>query len=105
MILPRISSVILLVAAMLALSGIVATAVALAHAEDAVACCDNDSQEKDSAPCSVPDCPCASCLSIEFVAPPAFAGGAAAGADFSPHRQLFFLSEFICSIDYPPETC
>jgi hypothetical protein len=99
----RITTIVLLVVAMLSLSGIVATAELLAHAGEDIACCGSSTPEKDSDPCSVPDCPCPLCLSLDLVALPAFLKVSPAGADLSPHLQLLFLSEFISSIDYPPE--
>lgn len=102
---PRICSIILLVVAMLALSGVAATVDALVHADDAIACCDNDSNDKGSGsgPCSVPDCLCAFCLTIEFAALPTISSATAAAVDFNPHQQLFPPAEFISAIDYPPE--
>jgi len=100
----RITSIVLLVAAILSLSGIVATAeLLLAHAGQEIDCCDSGMPEKDSDPCSVPDCPCPLCLSLDLVALPAFLAVSPAGADLDSHPQLLFLSEFISSIDYPPE--
>jgi len=99
----RITTIVLLVVAILSLSGIVATAELLAHAGEVIDCCDSSTPEKDSDPCSVPDCPCPLCLSLDLVALPAFLKVSSAGADLTPHLQLFFLSEFISSIDYPPE--
>jgi hypothetical protein len=104
----RIGSIILLVLAILVLSGIVDTAEAMVHADDASACCGNGSNEKESGagPCSVPDCTCASCLTIDFPAFPTVSRAEAALIiSFNPHRQIFHLSEFIRCIEYPPETC
>lgn len=99
----RITAIVLLVVAILSLSGIVAAAELLAHAGEDIACCDSGTQEKDSDPCSVPDCPCPLCLSIDLVTLPAFLEVSPAVADLNPHLQFYFLSEFISSIDYPPE--
>lgn len=99
----RITTIMLLVVAILSLSGISATAELLAHAGEAVDCCDHGTPEKDSVPCSVPDCPCPLCLSLDLVALPAFLKVSPTRADLGHHLQLFILSEFISSIDYPPE--
>lgn len=99
----RITAIVLLVVAILSLSGIVAVAELLAHAGEDIVCCDSGTQEKDSDPCSVPDCPCPLCLSLDLVALPAFLKVSSTGTGPSPHLQLYFLSEFISSIDYPPE--
>lgn len=120
-ILPRISytricSIVLLLVAMLTLSGIAATAGALVLAEAGSACCDNDADRKHSGsdsgsnsgsvPCSVPDCACAFCLTIDLPALPTVSRvPATLVLSFTPQQRVFPLSEFISSIDYPPEAC
>lgn len=99
----RICSIILLVAAVLALSGIAGTAEALLHAGEGVACCESDSHGNDSGTCTISYCSCAFCLTIDFVVSPTVSRVTAAADAFNPHRPLFAFSEFINSIDYPPE--
>lgn len=99
----RIVTIVFLVVAILSLSGIVASAELLALAGESSDCCDKSTPEQDSAPCSVPDCPCPLCLSLDLITLPVFLKVSPAGADLSPRLQLYFLSEFISSIDYPPE--
>jgi hypothetical protein len=98
-------SIMLLGVAILALSGIVTTAGALVQATDAVACCANEKNDKDSAgePCSVPDCHCASCLTIDLLPHPTIARTTVGVCAFSSRQVRFPLSEFMNTIDYPPE--
>ncbi|SNB46242.1 hypothetical protein [Geobacter sp. DSM 9736] len=102
---PRIGPIIMLLVAILALSGIAATAETLADANDRIGCCDtgSDSDESGSRPCSLPDCPCASCLTVDHDPPRTLNVTASAVTAFHPRQQLFPPSEFICSIDHPPE--
>lgn len=100
----RILSTMLLVVAVLSLSGIVTTVEALVHAGDA-ACCNNDSPDKESGatPCPVPDCPCAFCLTIDAAYPPTVSRTTVGAVSFNPHQQRFPVSDFINLIEYPPE--
>lgn len=101
----RILSLVLLVVAVLSLSGIVATAEALVHAGEAAACCDDDSKKQgpETDPCSVPDCPCAFCLTIDVAHPPTVSRATVGTVNFKPGQQRLPLSEFINLIEYPPE--
>lgn len=103
---PRIFSVILLVVAVLALSGIASTAGALVHADEAVACCndDHDAGDSGSAPCSAPDCNCALCMAIDFVQLLSVSGATPALLAFTTLKLPFPPLEFVSPIDYPPES-
>lgn len=91
---------------MLSLSGLTATATSFADAQSLSSCCDSDCDDetpKKSGPCSTPDCPCFSCISMVMAAPFAL-------RYFSTVETITFiptpnyqLSEYIASIDYPPE--
>lgn len=101
----RILSLVLLVVAVLSLSGIVTTAEVLAHAGEAAPCCDKDSRNKgpETDPCSVPDCPCAFCLTIDVATPPTVSRTTVGTVNFKPGQQRLPLSEFFSPIEYPPE--
>jgi hypothetical protein len=100
----RITAALLLVVALLTLSGLTATASSLIGAAAPHSCCDSDRDAPAAPlPCSSPDCTCFSCISM-LVSPP-----------FAPQRdglvELLPLvtpkrhssSAYVRSIDYPPE--
>lgn len=107
----RIIATLLLVIAILSLSGLTATAASFADAGSISSCCDsdcdddtrNDETQKKSGPCSTPDCPCFSCISMVMAAPFALRYFSTVETiAFIPTRN-YQLSEYIVSIDYPPE--
>jgi hypothetical protein len=102
---PRIGSIILLLVALLSLSGIAAAAEALVQGDVASFCCSSDQEkESETGPCPVSDCVCASCLTISFSGIPSVTKiPVTVVVSFIRHQQMFPLSEFFRSIDYPPE--
>lgn len=102
----RIIATLLLVIAILSLSGLTSTAASFADLQSLSSCCDTDCDDESpekSGPCSTPDCPCFSCISMVMAAP--FALRYCSTVEtiaFIPTRECQ-LSEYIPSIDYPPE--
>lgn len=101
----RTISLVLLLVALLTLSGLTTAAAALVHADTATACCDkerNDGQT-GAVPCSAPDCSCISCMTIDLVDSPTIHRAPLGEALHFTPAQRFHLSEYLSSIDYPPE--
>lgn len=100
----RIIAALTLVITLLALSGLTSTAAALMHAASANSCCDSGCDDPPgAAPCSTPDCPCFSCISMVLATALTVLRSSAG----EPLPQLsahpFHLCEYIPSIEYPPE--
>lgn len=95
---------LLLVVALLTLSGLTATASIVTGTAAAHSCCDADHDAPAApAPCSSPDCTCFSCISI-MVYPsltPRRDGLAELLPLTTPKRHQ--SSAYVRSIDYPPE--
>ncbi|GFO63583.1 hypothetical protein GMPD_15020 [Geomonas paludis] len=97
-------AILLLVVALVTLSGITATASAMIGAAATHSCCDSDNGAPAApAPCSSPDCSCFSCIALMVY--PALTpqrDGGAVPLTLTPQR-LHPLSTYVRSIDYPPE--
>jgi hypothetical protein len=104
----RLLSPLALLLALLSWSGIATTAAALTHPEAQDACCPpaagaGDEDNAGSDPCSAPDCPCFSCLTLAasgqielcLQRPPMLAA-------FPPPPALP-RAGFANAIEYPPE--
>ena len=106
----RIIATLMLVIAILSMSGVTATAACFADAQSISSCCDSDCDSappkdtpEQSGPCSALDCPCFSCISMVMAAPFVLRYFITVKTiDFIP-SPYFQLSEYIPSIDYPPE--
>ena len=98
-------SLILLLVALLTLSGLTTTAAALVQADTATACCDKERNDGQTGtdPCSAPDCSCLSCMTIDLVDSPTIRRFSVGEALHCTPLQRFHLSEYVSSIDYPPE--
>ena len=100
----RIIASLLLAVTLLTLSGLTATAGTLITASTASTCCDHGCDDQPPpGPCSTPDCPCFSCISM-IVYP-------SLTIQRNSHESLIplatpkrcQLSAYIRSIEYPPE--
>ena len=100
----RIIASLLLVVTLLTLSGLTATAGTLAGATASNSCCDHGCDDAPApGPCSTPDCPCFSCISM-IVYPSLSIQRNSAELELplvAPRRCQ--LSAYTRSIDYPPE--
>jgi hypothetical protein len=101
----RIISAILLVFALFTLSGVTTVAAALLHVENETTYCDEDRDAGQSvpAPCSVPDCPCFFCINLIPASFPTVLRTSPGEISLYSYRQSLHLSEYVSSIDYPPE--
>lgn len=96
---------LLLVVTLLTLSGLTATAETLFNAATANSCCDHDCDpdQPPAGPCSTPDCPCFSCITM-IVSPPL---SLQYNSVELPHTlvtpQRYQSSAYLRSIEYPPE--
>jgi len=101
----RIIASLLLIVTLLTLSGLTATAGTLLTAATAKSCCDSGCDDAPAAggPCSTPDCPCFSCISM-ILSPSITVQRNSAGERFSqiPPKR-YQLSAYVRSIEYPPE--
>ena len=102
----RIIALIMLIIALLSMSGLTATASALVHADAAPVCCDKEKgdSEKNNLPCPVPDCQCASCMAAELLMMPPVRRTSLESAIRYPSQHRQDLSAYFSSIDYPPES-
>ena len=100
----RIIAALLLVVSLLTLSGLTSTAGALINASAANSCCDSGCDDAPkSGPCSTPDCPCFSCISMVMALSLTVLRDSANEIVTYASKQHFHLCEFIPSIEYPPE--
>ena len=102
----RIIASLLLIVTLLTLSGLTSTAGTLLTAATAKSCCDSgcdDAPPAAGGPCSTPDCPCFSCISM-ILSPSITVQRNSAGERFSqiPPKR-YQLSAYVRSIEYPPE--
>lgn len=100
----RITAALLLVVALLTLSGLTATASAMIGAASSHSCCDSDpSAPPAPAPCSSPDCTCFSCISM--IVCPSLTPQRDGEAELHPLTvpKRLSSSAYVRSIDYPPE--
>ena len=100
----RIIASLLLVVALLTLSGLTSTAGTLLQAATANSCCDSGCDDPPAAgPCSTPDCPCFSCISMIIY--PSLTIERTCMVQLLPHitPQRYQLSAYARSIEYPPE--
>lgn len=101
----RIFSIIVLILALVVLSGLASTVSAAVTATVTDSCCDHPRTDTHpELPCPECDCPCASCLSCETVEP--FSASIQARETVSPSVFLSNLhpNPFANPIDYPPES-
>lgn len=101
----RIIAGLLLVVTLLTLSGLTATAGTLIAAATANSCCDHGCDDPTPAgPCSTPDCPCFSCVSM--IVSPHLTVQRNSNELLIPlvTPKRYQLSAYIRSIEYPPET-
>lgn len=101
----RIIAGLLLVIAILSLSGLPSMAATWIDAQHVSSCCDSDcdgESPKESAPCSAPDCPCFSCVSMLISAQFTLLHFSTVEVIASLPTRSFHLSEYIASIDHPP---
>lgn len=101
----RIIAALLLVVTLLTLSGLTSTAATLLQVATANSCCDSGCDDPPAAgPCSTPDCPCFSCISMIAAYPPTILRDGAGVLLSHGSPQPLHLSEYAPSIEYPPET-
>lgn len=100
----RILAALLLTVTLLTLSGLTATASTLVSAATVHSCCDADSGGHAAPePCSSPDCPCFSCMTM-IVHPPVVSRRSGELQILPPLPfKRHPVSAFVSSIDYPPE--
>ncbi|AID57971.1 hypothetical protein Geob_3847 [Geotalea daltonii FRC-32] len=102
----RIVSSILLLVAIISFSGIAATAAVFAGSTAGNACCDHEkgTDPAETVPCSVPDCPCPSCMAaaLPHHAPSHLSQPLFPFSHLTPAQRMH-LPGFGRSIDYPPE--
>jgi len=101
----KIISVILLIFALFTLSGLATVAAALVHVESAATCCDEDRDDSQTGtvPCSVPDCSCFSCINLIPASFPTVLRTSMGEVSLFRFQQNLHLSEYISSLEYPPE--
>ena len=101
----RIIAAFMLVVALLTLSGVTSTAGTLLEAATANSCCNSgcDDSPGNAGPCSTPDCPCFSCISMVMASTVTVLRSSPGELLSHVSAQHFHLSEFIPPIDYPPE--
>jgi len=101
----QISSVILLIFALFTLSGLTSVAAAMVHVESPATCCDEDRDDNQTGPvpCSVPDCPCFSCINLIPANFPTALRTSLVEVSLYRYQQSLNLSEYVSTIDYPPE--
>lgn len=99
----RIIAALMLVVSLLTLSGLTSTAAALMQAA-ANSCCASDCEDAPTGPCSTPDCPCFSCITMVMATAPTVLRTSSGELLAFVATQDFHLSEYIASIEYPPET-
>ena len=100
----RIIAALMLVVSLLTLSGLTSTAAALMQAAAANSCCASDCADAPAGPCSTPDCPCFSCITMVMATAPTVLRTSSGELLAFVSTQDFHLSEYIASIEYPPET-
>lgn len=100
----RIIATLLLVVTLLTLSGLTATAATLVGAGTTHSCCDSGCDDPPApVPCSSPDCPCFSCITMVIYPSLTLQRSGAAGLLPQTTPKLHQLSAYVRSIDYPPE--
>lgn len=101
----RILAYLVLVFTLLNVSGLTATAGTLITQATSNSCCDHgcDNTPAPAGPCSTPDCPCFSCISM-VVSPSLSVTRDIAELLLTPFPpKHVHVSSYIRSIDYPPE--
>ncbi|MBI1920580.1 MAG: hypothetical protein HYS23_05825 [Geobacter sp.] len=101
----RIFSIVVLILALVLLSGLASTVSAAIAVSGLDACCAHQqSDTQPDVPCPDIDCPCASCISCETIEP--FSTTPKSLETVSQHTFLSDLhpDPFTSPIDYPPES-
>ena len=101
----RIIAGLLLIIAILSLSGLPSMAATYLDAQNVSSCCDSDCDDetpKESAPCSAPDCPCFSCISMVMSTQFALLPFSTFEVITSITTPGYPLSGYTASIDHPP---
>lgn len=93
----------MLVVSLLTLSGVISTAATLIKAAAANSCCDSGCDDSPAGPCSAPDCPCFSCIAMVMATAPTVQRSSRDQRLVCASLHNFHLSEYIASIEYPPE--
>ena len=100
----RIIAALMLVVSLLTLSGLTSTAATLMQSAAANSCCDSGCDDTPAGPCSAPDCPCFSCLTMVMASAPTVLRTSCGEQLTYTSSPNFHISEYIASIEYPPET-
>jgi hypothetical protein len=104
----RIFSFVVLIATFIAVSGIVSTASALIHDDNADTCCEldkKDDSETSGDPCETPECNCISCIhAIVSTDIPTVKLPMSPDVRHLSLLRSFHPREYIASIEYPPES-